>query len=100
MLTNGFGGDNDPLDVMELGTTPLSMGSVTPIKVLGALQLIDEGETDHKILAIRTSDPIAHRVNNMDDLERYRPGTLARLVDWLVNYKTAEGKGKNTLAKV
>ena len=44
----GHGGDNDPLDVIELGEDVLQMGSVTPCKVLGSLELIDGGETDHK----------------------------------------------------
>merc|ERR1719182_620773 len=41
-------GDDDPLDVIEVGEGPLLMGSVTPVKVLGSLELIDEGETDYK----------------------------------------------------
>ena len=49
----GHCGDNDPLDVMEIGSGPLPMGSRVPVKVLGSLELIDEGETDHKIIAIR-----------------------------------------------
>jgi 3'-phosphoadenosine 5'-phosphosulfate synthase len=94
----GFGGDNDPLDVIELGSTQLTMGSVTPCRILGSLELIDEGETDHKILCIALSDPDANRVYNLDDLERYKPGHLARLKDWLKRYKTSDGKPVNSLA--
>merc|ERR1719263_2002249 len=39
----GYGGDNDPLDVIEVGDGPLPMGSTTPVVVLGSLELIDEG---------------------------------------------------------
>ena len=53
LLRNGYGGDNDPLDVMEIGSVPLPMGSVVSVKVLGSLELIDEGETDHKVRVIR-----------------------------------------------
>ena len=31
----GHGGDNDPLDVMEVGEGPLPMGAVEAVKVLG-----------------------------------------------------------------
>lgn len=31
----GHGGDNDPLDVMEVGDGPLPMGTVVAVKVLG-----------------------------------------------------------------
>lgn len=30
-----------------------------------SLELIDEGETDHKIIALRISDPNAANINNM-----------------------------------
>ena len=45
-------GDNDPLDVIEFGTRQLATGSVTPVKVLGVLALLDSGETDWKILVM------------------------------------------------
>jgi 3'-phosphoadenosine 5'-phosphosulfate synthase len=95
----GRGGDNDPLDVMEIGDTPLAVGTVVAVKVLGSLELIDQGETDHKIIALRASDPLAKRVHTVADFERERPGTLANLVDWLINYKTTDGKPQNTLAQ-
>ena len=94
----GYGGDNDPLDVIEVGDGPLPMGSTTPVVVLGSLELIDEGETDHKIIALRASDPRANSVRSLDDLERSSPGLTARLVDWLKMYKTSDGKGINQLA--
>lgn len=31
----GHGGDNDPIDVMEVGNGPLPMGTIVAIKVLG-----------------------------------------------------------------
>ena len=34
----------------------------------------------------------------MASLEAAKPGTTARIVDWLKRYKTAEGKGENALA--
>ena len=94
----GNGGDNDPIDVMELGSEPLEMGSITPCRVLGSLELIDEGETDHKVLCISLGDKDASKIHSMDDLERVKPGTLSKLLDWLKRYKTSDGKGENLLA--
>lgn len=37
-------GDNDPLDVCEIGSQIYPRGSVVPVKVLGILAMIDEGE--------------------------------------------------------
>ena len=61
----------------------MALGSVTEVKVLGSLELIDEGETDHKIIALRVSDPRARNIDDMKDLEKHIPGLTARLVDWL-----------------
>ena len=96
--TGKYGGDNDPLDVMEIGSTPFQMGSVTPCKIIGSLLLIDEGETDHKIICIAVSDKDSRSINNMDDLERVKPRTLDNLRDWLKRYKTSDGKPENKLA--
>jgi 3'-phosphoadenosine 5'-phosphosulfate synthase len=94
----GYGGDNDPLDVIELGSQPLPMGSIQPCRVLGSFELIDEGETDHKILCISLSDPDASSIFTLADLERKKPQHLNNLRDWLKRYKTSDGKGENKLA--
>uniref|UniRef100_A0A8C5WE63 inorganic diphosphatase n=1 Tax=Leptobrachium leishanense TaxID=445787 RepID=A0A8C5WE63_9ANUR len=52
----GFG-DNDPIDVCDIGSKVCKRGEVLKIKILGTLALIDEGETDWKIIAINTEDP-------------------------------------------
>jgi 3'-phosphoadenosine 5'-phosphosulfate synthase len=99
MSPQGNGGDNDPLDVMEVGSGPLKMGSINRCKVLGSLELIDEGETDHKIICIALSDPDSARINSMSDLDYVKPGTTTKLVDWLKRYKTSDGKPENSLAQ-
>lgn len=73
------------------------MGAVVRVKVLGSLALIDEGETDHKIIVLREDDLSFDRINSMSDYEREFPGTTARLIDWMKNYKTSDGKPQNKL---
>lgn len=92
-------GDNDPLDVIELGETTFDMGSIHRVKVLGSLELIDQGEVDHKILVLALSDPLAPLVETLDDLEKHRPGVVKRLIDWLKRYKIPEGKALNRLSQ-
>jgi 3'-phosphoadenosine 5'-phosphosulfate synthase len=94
----GYGGDNDPVDVIELGSVPMPMGSTKPCRVLGSFELIDEGETDHKILCISLDDKDAKSIRSLDDLERIKPGHIDRLRDWLIRYKTSDGKPENKLA--
>jgi len=94
----GYGGDNDPIDVIELGSSPLKMGSITPCRVIGELELIDEGETDHKILCVARGDGDFDRIKTVEDLERIKPGHLELLKVWLKRYKTSDGKPVNSLA--
>lgn len=90
-----LGGDNDPVDVVELSPGPLQHGAVYPVKVVGALALIDEGEVDWKILAIDANHPVAPKLKDVNNLDAFLPGFEAKLKDWFKNYKTAEGKGQN-----
>lgn len=88
---------SDPLDVVEIGSAPLSTGSIVPVrssvlialriyfdwtqnyyvslclqvKVLGVLAMIDDGELDWKVVAINADDPMASRWNDIDDVDRH-----------------------------
>ncbi|GAA57555.1 probable inorganic pyrophosphatase 1, partial [Clonorchis sinensis] len=91
-------GDNDPIDVCEIGSKILSRGSVIPVKVLGILAMIDEGETDWKVIAIHTDDPLADKLNDIDDVNKHMPGLLKATRDWFRYYKVPTGKPENTFA--
>ena len=43
--------------------------SPNPHQVLGDLELIDQGELDHKIIAIDAADPMAAKINSIADLK-------------------------------
>ena len=86
----GCCGDNDPIDICDIGNkvrerliqlqlnsikSPTfwphdyfdqvcTRGEVIKIKVLGTLALIDEGETDWKVIVINTEDPEAAEFNS------------------------------------
>ena len=63
-------GDNDPVDLVEIGSETLDTGSIHPVKPLAVLAMIDDGELDWKVIGIRTSDPKAADVNDVEDVER------------------------------
>mmetsp|Transcript_37198 Transcript_37198/g.86038 ORF Transcript_37198/g.86038 Transcript_37198/m.86038 type:complete len:489 (+) Transcript_37198:55-1521(+) len=88
-------GDNDPIDGVEIGTMQLRSGSVTRVKVLGVLAMIDDGETDWKVLCISVDDPYASRINNCDDLNQIFPNMIPTVREWFRVYKTADGKPEN-----
>ncbi|XP_010527173.1 PREDICTED: soluble inorganic pyrophosphatase 6, chloroplastic-like [Tarenaya hassleriana] len=88
-------GDNDPVDVVEIGETRRKIGEVLKVKPLAALAMIDEGELDWKIVAISLDDPKAHLVNDVDDVEKHFPGTLTAIREWFRDYKIPDGKPAN-----
>ena len=62
------------------------------MKILGTIALIDEGETDWKLLAIDTRDPMADKVNDIQDVESLMPGLIEATVEWFKIYKMPQGK--------
>lgn len=94
----GCKGDGDPIDVVEIGSKVHQRGSVIKVKILGALALIDEGETDWKIVTIDVDDPLANDVGDLNSLEKAKPGFLAATVEWFRIYKIPEGKPENQFA--
>ncbi|XP_069756979.1 inorganic pyrophosphatase-like isoform X2 [Narcine bancroftii] len=94
----GCAGDNDPIDVCEIGTKVCTRGDIIQVKVLGTLAMIDEGETDWKIIAIDVKDPEADKFNDIEDVRRLKPGYLEATVDWFRRYKVPDGKPENQFA--
>ncbi|XP_018335095.1 inorganic pyrophosphatase [Agrilus planipennis] len=99
-LDDGTGckGDNDPIDVLEIGYRVAKRGEVLQVKILGTIALIDEGETDWKILAIDATDPLADQVNDVNDVEKHFPGLLKATIEWFKIYKVPDGKPENQFA--
>lgn len=93
-----LGGDNDPLDVIDIGYRRREMGEVYRLKIVGCFGLIDEGETDWKILGISLDDPVCKLINSVQDIETYKPGITFTLREWYKKYKTADGKPENSFA--
>ncbi|KAJ8660405.1 hypothetical protein O0I10_003863 [Lichtheimia ornata] len=91
-------GDNDPIDVCEIGEQIGYPGQVKQVKVLGVMALLDEGETDWKVLAIDVKDPMADKLNDIHDVEKYLPGLIGATRHWFKVYKMPDGKPANKFA--
>ncbi|KAL7471209.1 hypothetical protein ACHAXS_011505 [Conticribra weissflogii] len=85
-------GDNDPIDVVEIGSKALAMGTVTEVKPLGVLAMIDDGELDWKVVCIATDDELAEKYNDIDDV----PAAVKDGIrEWFRWYKTPDDKPLN-----
>ncbi|KAJ3488212.1 hypothetical protein NLI96_g3006 [Meripilus lineatus] len=91
-------GDNDPLDVCEIGEQVGFVGQVKQVKVLGIMALLDEGETDWKVLVVDVRDPLASKLNDIEDVERHLPGLVRATNEWFRIYKIPDGKPENQFA--
>ncbi|KAF9225490.1 inorganic diphosphatase [Gyrodon lividus] len=91
-------GDNDPLDVCEIGEQVGYIGQVKQVKVLGIMALLDEGETDWKVIVVDVLDPLASKLNDIEDVERHLPGLIRATNEWFRIYKIPDGKGENAFA--
>ena len=69
---------------------------MTKVKILGCLAMIDDGETDWKVICIAADDPLAPQLNDIEDVERILPGYVSVMREWLRMYKTPDGKPMNT----
>ena len=78
-------GDGDPLDVVEIGSRRCEPGGVYAVRLLGALALIDGGELDWKLIAIRVDDPLEK------DILASLGDTVDRIRRWFVEYKPGSG---------
>ncbi|WP_250148330.1 inorganic diphosphatase [Halomonas jincaotanensis] len=69
-ITSSAGGDGDPLDALVLTRDPIYPGAVIKVKAIGVLRMLDDGETDDKIIAVPADDvdPTFAEIDEMDDL--------------------------------
>jgi inorganic pyrophosphatase len=93
--TMGCRGDNDPLDVCDIGMRIISPGDVRPVKILGILCMIDDGEADWKLVVIDAEDKWAPFMNDIEDVDKYLPGQLDAIREWFRTYKIPDGKPPN-----
>ncbi|OBZ85710.1 Inorganic pyrophosphatase [Choanephora cucurbitarum] len=91
-------GDNDPIDVIEIGQEIGKQGQIKQVKVLGVMAMLDEGETDWKVVAIDTKDPLASKIHDVEDIDHHFPGLLDATRHFFRVYKVPDGKPENEFA--
>jgi inorganic pyrophosphatase len=83
-------GDHDPLDICVLSERPISRAEVIlRARVIGGLQLIDEGQADDKIVAVLANDMVWGDAKDISDLPQI---FVDRLRHYFETYKMVPGK--------
>jgi inorganic pyrophosphatase len=78
-------GDGDPVDVFVLGPA-IPRETVVSVKILGIIHILDDGESDSKLLAVDAESPVLN-VKSLAILEEKYPGVVDIIKLWLMNYK-------------
>lgn len=64
-------GDNDPLDAVVFSTGPILPGTLVKGRVIGVMEMDDNGESDNKIICVNKKDPRYEHVQTVTDLTPY-----------------------------
>jgi inorganic pyrophosphatase len=82
-------GDGDPLDICVLSERPIARSEIIiPARVVGGLQLLDNGEADDKIIAVLENDLVWGSARDIGDLPQI---LVERLRHYFSTYKLVPG---------
>lgn len=79
--------DKDPLDILVISSEPTFPGCIVPARIIGYLEVIDNGYEDFKLISVVAVDPRYKEINKLDDLSDF---TLAEIKNFFQNYKTLQ----------
>jgi inorganic pyrophosphatase len=83
-------GDGDPLDICVITERAINRGEVIlKARVIGGIQMVDNGEADDKIIAVLDNDQFWKNADDVDDIP---PALLERLRHYFATYKLIPGQ--------
>ncbi|MBL8763042.1 MAG: inorganic diphosphatase [Phycisphaerae bacterium] len=81
--------DDDPMDVLVYCTESIPPLTLCDARAVGLMSMIDQGQPDHKIIAVLVQDPIYNEFRTASDF----PSHIFKLLRRFFNdYKQLEGK--------
>jgi inorganic pyrophosphatase len=84
-----YGGDKDPLDILVISSISIQPLCLVESKVIGVMQMIDQGDADDKIIAVAANDPSINYINNIEELPKHFFDELRHFFE---EYKKLENK--------
>lgn len=82
-------GDHDPLDILVLSQVDIVPMCLVEARVIGVMRMIDNGETDDKIIAVAVGD---QSVNYIKDISELPPHFMSEIRNFFESYKKLEKK--------
>jgi inorganic pyrophosphatase len=94
LFGEGYKGDGDPLDVCVVSERPINRTEVIlSARVIGGLQMLDEGRVDDKIIAVLANDNVWQAATDVSDLPAI---IVERLRHYFSTYKMVPGETQPT----
>lgn len=81
--------DNDPLDILILSQITIVPMCIVSAKVIGVMHMIDNGESDDKIIAVAEHDMSVNQINDISELPAH---SLKEIKNFFEDYKKLENK--------
>ncbi len=83
------GGDGDPLDICVISERSIQKSEILlTARVVGGLQMVDDGEADDKIVAVLANDDVWGEARNIGDIP---DAMIERLHHYFSTYKLVRG---------
>lgn len=70
-IENTLDWDGDPLDVIMMITYPTIPGCEINARILGTINMIDNGEIDTKLFAVANDDPRFNHIQSLNDVAQH-----------------------------
>lgn len=81
--------DGDELDVLVIADQNFMPGVSVPTRIIGAMEMVDDGETDTKLIGVIDCDQRYKNVNDLSDLNEH---LLKEISNFFQNYKILQNK--------
>lgn len=83
--------DNDPLDILVLASTETFPGCIVDARVIGYLDMVDNDEKDHKVIAVMDKDPRFDDIHTIGDVAKH---TMREIKHFFQTYKDLQENKK------
>lgn len=88
-IPQSYGKDGDPLDILVLSQIAVQPLCLLSAKVIGVMRMLDQGESDDKIIAVAEDDTSVNYINEISELPQSFFDEIAHFFE---EYKRLEHK--------
>jgi len=79
--------DDDALDVLVLTTYPLAPGVLVKVRPVAVMGMIDDGQSDNKLIGVPVKDPRWDEVHDLEDINKH---TIKEIEHFFSTYKKVQ----------